>query len=150
MTVRGAHRAGSDTQRKAVNLYQRIFGAVALIHALLVVAQPVLAGMSLDGRSVALELHYGNAMVIMSAAFIQTLLGLLWWKPGRGPGSAAGMSAFLLVAEVVQFLIGDAGLLAVHLPLGIIVVCGALAAAGMVFRRRRPDAATDQAEVRAE
>lgn len=115
---------------------QKFFGIVAVIHTLLVLAQPVLAGMSLQGSGLALDLHAWNALSIITVAAIQVLAALLWRKPGGGPASALGVSGFLLVAEVIQYMIGDGGLFALHLPLGIIVLFGALAAAGMAFHRR--------------
>lgn len=113
---------------------QKIFVAVAAIHAVLIFVQPVLAGMSLDGNSTALDLHYWNGMTIMTVAVVQVVSALLWWKPGGGPTKAITLSVLLLGLEVAQFLLGDAGNLAIHLPLGIITLFGT---AGVVMMARR-------------
>ncbi|ALJ20847.1 hypothetical protein AOA12_13410 [Microbacterium sp. No. 7] len=113
-----------------------MFAAVAIVHAVLVFAQPILAGMSLEGRDGALDLHYANGMAIMTVAAVQIVAALLWWKPGGGPARAIGVSAVLLVLEVVQFLIGSAGGFTLHLPLGIVLLLGAAAAAYLPFRQR--------------
>jgi hypothetical protein len=43
-------------------------------------------------------------------------------RPGRGPGWPAIASVGLLVAVVLQNVMGQAGLLAVHVPLGVAIV----------------------------
>lgn len=123
-------------------IMQRSFGVLAIIHAALVIAQPILAGMSLEGNNSALDLHYANGMLIMMVACIQTMAALLWWKFGGGPSRAITVSLVLLIAEVIQFLLGDSGSFAIHLPLGIFVLFGALGACGMAFgdrSSRKPD-----------
>lgn len=120
------------------------FAWIAALHALLVILQPILAGMSLQGAQAALDLHYDNGMLIMTVAVVQIVAALLWWKPGKGPSRAVGMSAFLLVLEIVQFLLGDAGQLAIHLPLGIITLLGAAMVAAMGFRSRREGRSVDE------
>lgn len=113
---------------------QRIFGIVAIIHAVMVVIQPITAGMSMDGDTFALDLHYWNGMSIMTVAVIQLILGVLWFKPGGGPSRAITISLVLLALEVAQFLIGDSGHMAIHLPLGIILLFGVLGLIRMSFR----------------
>ena len=133
-----ASGAAENPQRSATRTFPRkFFGVIAIVHAILVVAQPILAGLSLEGNSGALDLHYTNGMLIMGVAFLQVIAAVLWWKPGGGPSKAMSVSAVLLVAEVAQFFIGDSGNFAIHLPLGILVFFGALAAAGMAYSKRR-------------
>lgn len=110
------------------------FAWIALVHAVLVFAQPILAGMSLEGDDSALDMHYFNGMIIMTIAAVQIIAALLWWKPGGGPSRALALSAVLLGLEVAQFLLADAGKLAIHLPLGIITLLGAAMVASMGFR----------------
>ena len=121
---------------KLANAMRLTFGTVAIIHAVLVIAQPILAGMSLEGSTAALDMHYWNGMVIMTVAFVQILAAVLWWKPGGGTSRGVSVSVVLFGLEIAQFLLGDAGSFAIHVPLGILVLAGAVAAAAMAFRNR--------------
>lgn len=135
------------TTPRTQTVIRRTFGGIAVAHAVLVLAQPFLAGMSLEGQSYALDLHYMNGMLIMVVAALQIIVALLWWKPGGGATGPLAVSVLLLVAEVAQFLLGAAGGFTLHLPLGIFVVLASVGACAMAFRRNsdRSEAASASA-----
>ncbi|MCT2584944.1 hypothetical protein [Actinophytocola gossypii] len=91
-------------------------------HCLLVCAQPVLAGMSLEGVPNAIEWHGGNGSIILTVAMVQVLTGALWWKPGGGSPWVPLAALALFFAESVQHGWGHAFRLTLHIPLGIAIV----------------------------
>ncbi|MFE2945342.1 hypothetical protein ACFXKG_40925 [Streptomyces sp. NPDC059255] len=108
--------------------------AGAVLHALLVIAQPILAGRSLEGDARALELHAGNGYAILTVATLLVLLAIVWWRPGRGPGVVPILAAVTLAAEGAQYVLGDTGLLSLHLPLGIAILVLSLLLCWIVTR----------------
>lgn len=128
-------RNDSPITHQMHTVMRRVFGGFAITHAVLVLAQPFLAGLSLEGQSYALDLHYMNGMLIMGVAALQLVSALLWWKPGGGTARPLTISVVLLSAELAQFLLGTSGSFALHLPLGIFVVLASVGACAMAFRR---------------
>lgn len=88
----------------------------------LVGLQPVLAGLFMDGHEVWRRWHGLNANAVFLAALVVTVLAVLVWRPGRGPGWVALAGAGLLVAVFLQVGVGMAGLASVHEPLGVVLV----------------------------
>ena len=95
--------------------------AVALAHAALVLAQAVFAGRYLSGDAAGLRLHERNAELIVMLAFVQLVLAVLVWRPGRGPAWPALASLALWLAEVAQMSLGYGRVLGVHVPLGVAI-----------------------------
>lgn len=102
------------------------FCTISLIHLALVLAQPFLAGMSLDGRLDALDLHRTNGLLVVGAATAQTLTAVAWWRLAQGRGLGPGLALLTLVTEVTQYALGESGNFALHLPIGVGVVVLAL------------------------
>jgi hypothetical protein len=91
--------------------------------AVSLLAQVIFAGLFLDGHDAWRDWHAANGMVLLPLlALVQVVLAVLVWRPGGGPGWPAIASVGLLVAVVLQNVIGQAGLLAVHVPLGVAIV----------------------------
>ncbi|GAA2756726.1 hypothetical protein [Actinopolymorpha rutila] len=113
---------------------------VALVHAGLVVGQPVLAGIYLSGRFDALATHSLNAGLVILACMVQFGAALVYVWPGRGRGWPALVTAMLFFAEGIQTGMGYAGKLAVHVPLGVAVVTTQVVLVVWLFRAgaRRP------------
>ncbi len=121
-----------------------LFAVGALLHLLLVGAQPFLAGWSLDGDGDALELHGVNGSVILTVSMVLIPLSLLRWRPGRGTAWAPVLTVLLFAAETFQLGMGYADIHIVHVPLGVGVVIGSFALVGLAFRRRPEPAAASQ------
>jgi hypothetical protein len=101
----------------------RAMRVVLWLLAVSLLAQVIFAGLFLDGHDAWRNWHAANGMVLLPLlALVQVVLAVLVWRPGRGPSWPAIASVGLLVAVVLQNVIGQAGLLAVHVPLGVAIV----------------------------
>jgi len=90
--------------------------------AVAVFAQAVLAGLFLDGGDAWRGWHAINGMLVLPLlALIQVVLAVLVWRGGRGPGWLAIASGGLLLALLVQNLLGQTSQVAVHVPLGVAI-----------------------------
>jgi hypothetical protein len=94
---------------------------VVLLHAALILAQAAFAGQFLGGDAGWVRVHEANAGIIHLTAFVQLVLAILVWRPGRGPGWPALASLALLLAEELQLSFGYARMLALHVPLGVAI-----------------------------
>ena len=108
--------------------------AVVLLHAALILAQAAFAGQFLAGDSAWVRVHELNAGIIHLVAFVQLVVAILVWRPGRGPGWPALASLALLLAEELQLGFGYARMLALHVPLGVAIF--GLTVAMLVATRR--------------
>ena len=115
-------------------IVHRLFLAFAIIQAVLVCAQPIFAGISLDGNEIGLALHGWTALIIWGVVLILLVLSILWWRPGRGPGWAPIVTGVIFIAAVLQPFAAVWGIFAVHLPLGVAIVVGSLLLVGLLFR----------------
>lgn len=104
------------------------------LHALAAIAQPILAGRYLSGDFDALLVHGGNAGLVMLMAMGAFAAAVLYWLAGRGVGWPAALLAVLFVAEIAQTAVGAQRVLAVHIPLGVGIVAGAVAVAMWSYR----------------
>jgi hypothetical protein len=95
--------------------------AILLLHAILVLAQAGFAGQFLAGHAAWVRVHELNAGIIHLVAFVQLVVAVLVWRPGRGPGWPALASLALLLAEEFQLGFGYARILALHVPLGVAI-----------------------------
>jgi hypothetical protein len=94
---------------------------VVLLHAALILTQAAFAGQFLGGDGGWVRVHEANAGIIHLTAFVQLVLAILVWRPGRGPGWPALASLALLLAEELQMGFGYARILALHVPLGVAI-----------------------------
>ncbi|MBC3190478.1 hypothetical protein H7X46_05300 [Pseudonocardia sp. C8] len=117
------------------------FRVWAVFHGLLVLAQVGFAGALLDAVDGALDWHGGAGGSLIMVALVQTVLAVPAAWPGGMPAWSVAVSAALVVADVAQVAMGHAGLLAVHVPLGIAIVATQVTIAVRALapaRRRRP------------
>lgn len=92
------------------------------LHALLVFAQPVLAGRFMAGDYRMLSVHQGNSTVIGILGYVQVVVAFLYWRPAGGSAWPAAASLGISVVETVQILLGYTRSIAIHVPLGVLVV----------------------------
>ena len=109
-----------------------------IVHAMRVVpgllaaavfAQAVLAGLFLDGGDGWRAWHAVNGMLLLPLlALGQVVLAVLAWRRGRAPGWLAAASGGLLLALLIQNVLGMTNQVAVHVPLGLAIfgLAGAL------------------------
>ena len=90
--------------------------------AVAVFAQAVFAGLFLDGGDAWRGWHAVNGMLVLPLlALSQVSLAVLVWRRGRAPGWLAVASLGLLVALLVQSVLGMTSQVAVHVPLGVAI-----------------------------
>ncbi|TDD24054.1 hypothetical protein [Nonomuraea diastatica] len=112
--------------------------------AVLVLVQPVLAGLFVTGDVGMLRTHSTMAGFLTVLVFVQFAAAILLWRPGRGPAWPiwAGLVFFLTVEA--QSALGYARAVSVHIPLGVLLFGGAVAmviatwSPGLRVRRSRP------------
>jgi cytochrome bd-type quinol oxidase subunit 2 len=126
MAVEGTSHTSRDRPAPVGARRPALARAMSLVLWLLAVsllAQVIFAGLFLDGHDAWRDWHAANGMVLLPLlALVQVVLAVLVWRPGGGPGWPAIASVGLLVAVVLQNVIGQAGLLAVHVPLVVAIV----------------------------
>ncbi len=123
-------------------LLRAIVRWVLIVHAALLVVQPFIAGTMLDGRSAGAQAwHLNIGMALPAIGFLQIVVTLLAWRLARGPQGAFTGSIAVWLLELAQFFIGYLGLpLAMHIPLGLLVVVAGVGMAYYYCYRAVPDA----------
>jgi hypothetical protein len=96
--------------------------AAVTLEAVLAIAQPIFIGAFLQGNYDALAWHQANATIVGFVSFAMAVAAILHWRPGGGPVWVVWACVVLAVAVVVQIAVGYARSLAVHIPLGVLVV----------------------------
>lgn len=96
--------------------------AVIVVHLLMVLAQPVLAGRFLTGDVDAIVTHglIGSLLAVVGLAAIVTTL--LYVLGGRGRLWVAPVAVALFLADGIQIGAGYARNLSLHVPLGVAIV----------------------------
>jgi hypothetical protein len=100
------------------------FRILVTLAALSAFAQPVFAGSFLSGHYGVLSTHAINGQLAAGLTALAVVAAVLMWKPGGGPGRPAAICAGLLVAEIIEIVLGYQRLLVVHIPLGTAIVGG--------------------------
>jgi heme A synthase len=118
--------AGSQHDRPEIGAPpEQMVRGMRLVQGLLAVAvfaQAVLAGLFLDGGDAWRGWHALNGMLVLPLlALVQVVLAVLVWRRGRGPGWLAVASVGLLVALLVQNVMGMTSQVAAHVPLGVAI-----------------------------
>ena len=93
----------------------------------------MLAGQFLDGNDDLASVHGMNAAFVLVTALVMLVAAVLLWRPGHGAAWPVGGSRLLLVLVFVQSVLGGSGLLAVHVPLGVLLFGSAVAMLGWVW-----------------
>jgi hypothetical protein len=93
---------------------------VASVQPALLLLQAAIAGQFLGGNAAAVGLHWANADLIQLLGLVQVVLAIVVWTR-RGPAWPAAVSALLLVAIEVQFVMGFRQQVKVHVPLGVAI-----------------------------
>ena len=120
------HTTGLQPDQTATDLRPPgIVRAMLVVLGLLaaaVFAQAVLAGLFLDGGDAWRGWHALNGMLVLPLlALTQVVLAVLVWRRDRGPGWVAVASVGLLLALLVQNVMGMTRQVAVHVPLGLAI-----------------------------
>ncbi|MFI2437048.1 hypothetical protein [Streptomyces sp. NPDC018693] len=108
--ARGAHRARASHR------------AAATLLALTMLLQIGLAGGYIGGDYDSMEMHDINARVMVVAALL-TLATAIWLRRAGGPVRPVATSVAMLVALVLQMVLGMERIVAVHVTLGVLIAC---------------------------
>ncbi|GAB2598977.1 hypothetical protein [Kribbella endophytica] len=108
---------------------------VLLLHAGLVIAQPVLAGYFLSGEADAMDAHGPIGSTVWMVAMLQFVVAVLYWRPGHGRLWPALVTILLFLAEMTQMVFGYLQNFAVHVPLGTAIVVTVVALTIWSFRQ---------------
>lgn len=107
----------------------------AVVHSLLMLVQPVLAGIYLSGEVDALATHRDNAiMTVTGVGVIQLVAAIVYVWKGRGPWWALNATIAVVLLTEVQIAVGFARLVAVHIPLGVAVITAQILLTVWLFR----------------
>ncbi|MGQ7786850.1 hypothetical protein [Nesterenkonia sp. PF2B19] len=131
------HDSGGPRGGLALTL-RWLFSAVVILHALMVLAQPFLAGGSLDGHAVPLLAHAAVGGTLILVSMVLVVLGVLAWMPGGGSAWAPVMALGLVILEIAQVALGHLHLLSIHVPLGVVITLLAAGLCLVALRRPRP------------
>ncbi|MEU7894883.1 hypothetical protein AB0B45_18740 [Nonomuraea sp. NPDC049152] len=96
------------------------FKILALVNVAAVLVQAVTAGQLLSGGGKAL--HGMGAGAVHAAGLLLLIVGVLMWRPGRGPGGPALAALVILLVGFVQSATGGSGVTALHVPLGMTIM----------------------------
>lgn len=127
-----------------------ILRATLVLHAALAVLQPIMAGIYLSGEADAMtNLHSPIGSTLWMLAMLQILIAGLSWR-GGGRALPFGVSIGVFVAEFVQLVLGSTHRVALHVPLGTLIVTTVVWLAIWSFRpAARPVARSKEIEVAA-
>lgn len=135
-----AERASAPTTT-VKTVYAWMFRTIITLHAAAAFAQAVLAGRFLSGDFEMLRAHFINSQVVGGLAIAQVVAGILFWRPGGGPGWPALVSAGLLAVEPIQIAAGIKRVIGLHVPLAVLLITASVLFAVWAwrpgFRRRR-------------
>jgi hypothetical protein len=107
---------------------------VLVLHAALVVMQPIMAGYYLSGEADAMDWHSPIGSSLWMLSMIQFVVAMLYWRPGGGRLWPALATVALFFAEVTQLILGYSQTMFVHVPLGTAIVISVLLFAAWSLR----------------
>ncbi|GAA1551921.1 hypothetical protein GCM10009741_65520 [Kribbella lupini] len=107
---------------------------MAVLHAVAVCAQPVLAGVYLNGDGAAARIH--GPVGLTAAALCLVQLVLTWFTSRLSAPFV--LTAAVLAGEALMIHSGFGRELALHIPLGLAVVAGSVALAVRTLRTAVP------------
>jgi hypothetical protein len=99
----------------------RVVWALARVQAAMIFMQAVFAGGFLSGRTGLRYAHGVNAGLLWLVSVVLMVVAVVTWRRGRTPGWVAAVASGLWVALEVQIAAGEAGMLWIHVPLGVAI-----------------------------
>ena len=111
--------------------------AVTVLLAVMALIQAVLAGSFLDGHAESLDPHMMIGMAMVAVAMLLAGLSGIGIMQGL-PRRMFFTAVLFVVVLAAQVYAGTAGLVGLHVPLGVLLVTGITMQAIQVFRPPRP------------
>ena len=103
----------------------RALRVVATLSVLMIVLQGVSAGEILSRNRAAEALHFDGAIVVHVLTGLTALVAFLVARRDRGTWWPTVLAVVVFVVGFIQAAIGEAGILAVHVPLAMLLLVGA-------------------------
>lgn len=110
-------QAGSERPRRSAS--GTVLRVVVWMITIQVALQPVFAGMLLEGDQTGRMLHLINGSLIELTALLLLVASIVAWRPGRAPGRVAVAGSLMFVVLYAQAGLGHAGMVGMHVPLGV-------------------------------
>jgi hypothetical protein len=107
---------------------------LAVLHSLSAIAQPMFAGMYLDGDVDALSIHELNGSIVSGLGLAQLVAAVVYVWGGHGRRWPMWASLGLVLAEQVQSGLGYESVVAIHVPLGVSVIAMQILLTVWLFR----------------
>lgn len=111
-----------------------------VLFALAVLGQAVLAGMFVTGDVGMLTIHGFNAIVVVVAALLYAVAGIVLARKDRAARRLITLGAVMFLLAFVQIALGGSRVLAVHIPLGVALFAGAaqMVSRAFAYGKERP------------
>lgn len=111
---------------------------VSTASVLFIVLQGLSAGAILSRSRMAISLHFGGAIVVHVLTGLTAVAAFLLMRQRQTPRWPTAVAAAVFVVGFAQAAIGEAGILAVHVPLAMLLLIGAVMVMGWSFAQTRP------------
>jgi hypothetical protein len=95
---------------------------VTTVFTIQVFAQAALAGSFLSGHYGALHTHELNGLVLAGFGWLLPVTAILAWRPGRWAAWPMLAAVVAYVTILVQLILGFSRALAVHVPVGVLLL----------------------------
>jgi hypothetical protein len=115
----------------------RALRVLATASVLFIVLQGVTAGEILSRSRMAESLHYYGAFVVHALTALTAVAAFFVMRQRGGPWWPTAVAAVIFVVGFVQAAVGESGILAVHVPLAMLLLVGAVLVMGWSFARAR-------------
>ncbi len=131
-----SHAAGTATATATTTAAWglRIASALSVVF---IVLQGVTAGEILSRSRTALLLHAGGAIVVHVLTGLTVIAAFLVMRQASGPRWPLVLAVVVFIVGFIQAALGDAGILAVHVPLAMLLLIGAVMVMLSSFWRAR-------------
>ena len=131
MTRSPAH-AATDTDRPGALRALRVASTAAVV---IIVLQGVTAGEILSRSRIAVTLHFGGAFAVHICTGLTALAAFLLARRRQVSWWPTGIAVAVFVVSFAQAAFGDLGLLAVHVPLAMLLLVGAVVVMAWSYAR---------------
>jgi len=133
--TRSPAHAATDTDRPGALRALRVASTAAVV---IIVLQGVTAGEILSRSRVAVSLHFAGAFAVHAFTALTAVAAFVVMRQRRTSSWPTVVAAAVFVLGFVQAALGEAGILAVHVPLAMLLLVGAVLVMAWSFARTRP------------
>lgn len=116
----------------------RTLRVVSTVSVAFFVVQGLTAGEILSRSKVAVSLHFAGAFAVHAFTALTAVAAFVVMRQRQTSSWPTAVAAAVFVLGFVQAALGDAGILAVHVPLAMLLLVGAVLVMAWSFARTRP------------